>query len=128
MKKVTYTANKIILTTAEEKGIKTSWGGDWKKIIKAEHHGNYFYLITGEWSGYNSSQRRIVHVSLSDFATFEKTPFVGTIEYSDNTTLEVNVIQCDLKKLFDNKLFRRNSYEDLINKLIATDSKFYKVV
>lgn len=78
------------------------------------------YEITGEWSGYNSKQRRIVHreyVKNKDFA--EKVKALGFVSYSDGTTLNLKVRQMSYG---ERKQSTINGYGSLIRSCIAKDT------
>lgn len=44
------------------------------------------YILEGEWSGYNSGQRRIVHRQI-----IHKPADLSCIRYSDGTTLNISI-------------------------------------
>jgi hypothetical protein len=135
MKIISYTVEKIILTTAEEKAIKASWGLKWKGMKYAQEKHGFFYLVMGEWSGYNNSQKKVVHTDIATQYMYhteilnERTDngFLGTIIYNDETTLDVNIRKCTLEQLLTEKIYKKDSYTDLIKKLIESKSKTYKV-
>jgi hypothetical protein len=136
MKIISYTVEKIILTTAEEKSIKASWGVKWKGMKYAQEKHGFFYLVMGEWGGYTISQTKIVH---TDIATqymhqtevlnkrTDNNGFLGTIIYTDETTLDVNIRKCTLEQLLTEKIYKKDSYTELIKKLIESKSQIYKV-
>lgn len=135
MKTIEYTVKKIILTP-EEKSIKNSWGKDWNIIMKLHNKKQPIYLVIGTWSGYNSSQRRIVHIELINTPMYLKqsninnnkiSGYAGTIEYSDNTKLEVTIKEYTLEKLLSENVKRKSSYADLIQKLVESSDNYYKV-
>lgn len=50
------------------------------------------FCIEGEWSGYRSSQRRVVHREYSSSATFiQQVRSLGFIRFTDGTTLDLSV-------------------------------------
>jgi hypothetical protein len=49
------------------------------------------FVIEGEWSGYTSSQQRVVHREVVDKRLAEKAKALHTIVYTDGTTLNVRV-------------------------------------
>lgn len=132
MQTIEYTVKKLVLTP-EEKIIKKAWGDKWN-IIKRDYdkHG-FFYLITGEWSGYTSNQRKTVHIDTCNFNLGEKykhdNGYIGTIKYSDNTTLTVYAEKFYLKTFFNIQMCQkpRPSYTDLIKKLIDSGETIYTV-
>lgn len=135
MKTIEYTVQKVILTP-EEKAIKSSWGRDWNTIMKFHNKKQPIYLVIGTWSGYNSSQRRIVHIELINAPMYLKqsnihnnkiSGYAGTIEYSDNTKLEVIVKEYTLDKILEENIRRKSSYTDLIQKLVESSDNYYKV-
>ena len=135
MKIIEYTVKKVILTP-EEKSIKRSWGKDWNIIMKLHNKKQPIYLVIGTWSGYNSHQRRIVHVELINAPMYLKqsnihnnkiSGYAGTIEHSDNTKLEVTIKEYTLEKLLSENVKRKSSYTDLIQKLTESSDNYYKV-
>lgn len=135
MKIIEYTVKKIILTP-EEKAIKSSWGRDWNTIMKLHNKKQPIYLVIGTWSGYNSSQRKILHIELINAPMYLKqsnihnnkiSDYAGTIEYSDNTKLEVTIKAYTLQELLEEDVRRKSSYTDLIQKLVESNDNYYKV-
>lgn len=135
----------MILESEEEKAIRKSWGRAWNVMRKSEKAHGCFYVILGEWSGYKANQRRIVHVDigssdifsgivsnsssprskLSDYEKSVTTRYLGRIVYSDNTTLEVTICQITFEDLFNDKLYRKVTYDRLIESLIKSGKKTY---
>lgn len=71
------------------------------------------YVIEGVWSGYKSSQQKVVHRTVE----FCK-PTVSTIQYSDGTTLDISVR--NMKK------YERVVVLDSYSKLIDQANRFGK--
>lgn len=122
----TYTATKIVLSP-EEKEIKKSWSIHWSYFRKKFDRHEKFIILFGEWSGYNSKQQRIVHIDIGSEELFKKSESVGTIEYSDGTTLKVWQEKIGLTELFDRKLKCNPTYKGLVTKLMLSGSSYYKV-
>jgi hypothetical protein len=53
--------------------------------------------------------------------------YAGTIEYSDNTKLEVTVKEYTLDKILKENVRKKSSFTDLIQKLIESNDNYYKV-
>lgn len=49
------------------------------------------YVLEGEWSGYRSSQQRIVHREVIGKKRAERLKNLHTIQYTDGTYLSINV-------------------------------------
>jgi len=77
------------------------------------------YIIEGEWSGYSSSQRRIVHRTVNN-SSFKKlrawVEKAGSILYTDGTSLFLSVRDCKPRE----RVKEINGYGALIN-----DCAFY---
>lgn len=127
MKIVEYKAKRLVLTTPEEKAIKESWGTYFGKLKREQDKNGFFNLIIGEWSGYNPSQRKDVHVGYCSPEILKNSNkyFLGIVEYTDKTTLKVNIKQYTLEKLFSEKIYKRTGYTDIIKKLIDSSQKYY---
>jgi len=77
------------------------------------------YEITGEWSGYNSSQRRIAHREYTTNKAFvDKVNALGSIEYTDGTSLRLSTRQLVYKEKKQKEI---KSYSDLIRKCVTQD-------
>ena len=126
MKTVEYTVKRLVLTTPEEKSVRDSWGSKWEMLKRAEQKEGFVYLIVGEWSGYNSKQRKDVHIDISSKEQYTKNEYVGVIEYGDNTTLTVTIRKHTLESIFKNNIRRQDSYTSLIQQLISSGSNFLK--
>lgn len=75
------------------------------------------YEITGEWSGYNSSQRRIVHRECTTNKAFvEKIKELGRIYYTDGTSLVLRVRELAYRERKQKDI---KTYSSLIGKCIA---------
>jgi len=128
MQLVEYKVKRLILSP-EEKIIKKSWGNNWANIKKLCDKNGYVNLVIGEWSGYNPKQRQDVHVDLCTKEMFNKSGgyYLGTIYYTDNTTLKVRIETCKLSRIFEDKILRKPSYTSLIQSLLKSDNKTYHV-
>jgi len=131
MKTVEYTTKRIQATTPEEKSIVKSWGSVWQRFGQLERSGKPIYLICGDWSGYRSSQYRITHV---DFAGYYGEPghiltsdFRLTVQFTDNTTMNVWVVKVTREAILEGNYRRRESYNKLINDAIKSGKSYYKV-
>jgi hypothetical protein len=74
------------------------------------------YIIEGEWTGYNPSQRRVVHREVTtrkDYADAVKK--LGSILYSDGTSLILSVREA----IFREKIVENLQYRELIRECIA---------
>lgn len=127
MKTVEYQVKRLVLTTPEERAVKGSWGNKWSTLKRSEMKDGFIYLIIGEWSGYNSRQTRDVHIDISSKEQYDKSPFVGTIEYGDKTTLNVRIQKFTLEYILKNNIRRQSSYTTLIQQLVNSGSTFFKV-
>ena len=80
------------------------------------------YEINGEWDGYYSHQRRIVHreyTTNKDFAA--KVEKLGFIQYTDNTTLRLTVREMEKGERKQKEL---RTYTQLIIKCTAQDENY----
>lgn len=73
------------------------------------------YVLEGEWTGYRSSQQRVVHreVVIGKFA--EQVRKLHSIQYTDGTSLIIRVRPANHRE----HVARLDSYGDLIRKAVA---------
>lgn len=67
-------------------------GGRWERKVSATR-----FIIEGEWSGYHSGQRRVVHRTVHSRAYKSLRAWVervGCIIYTDGTSLDLTVRDC----------------------------------
>lgn len=79
------------------------------------------YVLEGEWSGYNSSQRRISHRTVTTHP--KRYEHLKTILYTDGTTLNISMrtaLPREKVKVID-------GYSSLIEKAAATGKSFVTV-
>lgn len=81
------------------------------------------YIIEGEWSGYTSAQRRVVHREIATKTKAEKARALHAIGYTDGTTLVISVRECKPRE----QVQERHSYTSLINKALAHGGSFVSV-
>lgn len=74
------------------------------------------FIVEGEWTGYTSAQRRIVHREVVDAKRADRLKNLKAIVYTDGTTLLINVYP----KLHRGKIDTVNSYGSLIKDAEAT--------
>lgn len=83
-----------------------------------EEEGGMTYTIEGEWSGYNSGQRRVVHREHTSSKKFAgEVNCLGCIVYTDGTRLELTVSQGKHGKPMD-------GYRSLIRKCLAQGTQY----
>lgn len=119
MRIITYTTQRLVLTP-DEKIIAKSWGPQWKSMVKSHLKGEKIPLIIGEWSGYRSSQRRVVHTSLAPKNT--QSGHLGMIKYSDNTTMDTVVKAYPLQEILDQKREQLTSYTDAVRRMLIGET------
>ncbi len=70
------------------------------------------FVIEGEWSGYRSSQQKVVHREVTtDAALVKKIEGAYAISYTDGTCLVLSVRPCTPREVVKNQ---KNSYGKLI--------------
>lgn len=75
------------------------------------------YEITGEWSGYRSSQRRVVHREYTTNKEFaDKVKQLGFIRFTDGTTLDLTVREMKKGERRQSEIL---AYWELIRECIA---------
>jgi acetylglutamate kinase len=72
------------------------------------------FVIEGEWTGYNSSQRRVVHCQIVAAKVAEAAKALHAIVYTDGTSLLIRARQLEPRE----KVVERNSYGSLIRDAI----------
>lgn len=68
------------------------------------------FVLEGEWTGYQSSQRRVVHRQVVDKKLAEKAKALHAIVYTDGTSLLISVREAKPRE----QVATINSYGDLI--------------
>lgn len=125
MRTAEFTSKRLVLSK-EEKHIAKSWGALWSRFGQLERSGRPIRLIFGDWSGYRSSQYRITHVAFLHDKSVEST-FSGTVQFTDNTTMNVWVKEVTREEIINNKWEQRTGYTKLIGDLIRSGKTYYKV-
>lgn len=69
------------------------------------------YVLEGEWSGYTSSQQRVVHREVVSKKTAEAANELGSIRYTDGTCLYLSARPCKPREKVQTIL----GYRSLIN-------------
>lgn len=72
------------------------------------------FVIEGEWTGYSSSQRRVVHRQVISAKLAEKAKSLHAIVYTDGTSLLIHVREAKPRE----KIEERNEYGSLIRDAI----------
>jgi hypothetical protein len=73
------------------------------------------YVVEGEWTGYTSAQRRVVHREVVDAKRGERLKGLHAIVYTDGTSLLIRVREAKPRE----KVERINSYGSLIREAEA---------
>ena len=110
----------------EEREIRHTWGRWWPRMRKEQERKGGFYLLFGDWSGYQSSQYRITtiqYIKEEDVKNLK----LHTVYFSDNTTMSVWVKKVTIETLLASKWKQRLTYTDLIRKAMATGKETYSV-
>lgn len=68
------------------------------------------YILEGEWTGYTSAQRRVVHCEVINQTYYNKLAILHAIVYSDGTSLLISA----RKKLPRQKVIEKLAYKSLI--------------
>lgn len=80
------------------------------------------YCIEGEWSGYNSGQRRICYREYTESPVFAKeVEDLGCITYTDGTRLHLSVRELAYR---EKKGKEMSSYRDLVRKCLKQGTSF----
>lgn len=83
-----------------------------KELANRRNTKSPWFEITGEWSGYRSSQRRMVHREYTKDKVFaQKIEEMRSILYTDGTSLDLNVRQMDYRERKQKEI---NGYTSLI--------------
>jgi len=121
MKKFTPRLN---LAKEVEREIHKSWGQLWPRMLaEARKHGT-IRILFGRWSGYHSSQQRLVHVDW--LPTKESLTLIG-VQFTDNTTMNIWTERLTIPQLLEQKLARKPSYEKLIGEARVSGESWYVV-
>lgn len=115
MREITYQSRRIILDP-NEKWIAKQWGRDWNKIKSLHFKREPIRLIEGEWSGYTSSQRRIVHRTLAPKGS--KLGYLGKISYSDKTEMETVIREYGLNEIMQLNLIPIEGYREGVSEML----------
>ena len=119
MKVITYTMTRLTLSKAE-KSTKLSWGSNWKTIMRLNKDVGGFHLLTATWSGYsgqsNCDTTSLKHANI--LRDIKMHPYKGTIDFTDNTTLEVKSEFVTLKEFFRRGIRQCMAYSSLIDQMI----------
>lgn len=82
------------------------------------------YIIEGEWGGYHSGQRRIVHreVITPNNKWLARWEALQSIQYSDGTTLSISLRQAKPRERVQQIL----GYKSLIRDALYSGESFYR--
>ena len=72
------------------------------------------FIVEGEWSGYRSSQRRIVHRTVHTYGRESYEKLGHAIYYTDGTSLDLTIRDCKPRE----KVKEIRGYVELLNKCI----------
>lgn len=81
------------------------------------------FILEGEWSGYSSSQRRIVHREVVTAKVAEKAREIGSIVYTDGTRLDLYTRAAKSRE----RVQEINGYGRLIREAIKHGKPFVNV-
>lgn len=81
------------------------------------------YVLEGEWSGYRSGQRRVVHREVVKTSKPERYQNLRGITYSDGTTLHITFRECAPRERVEQK----HGYKSLISQAIMTGDSWVNV-
>ena len=71
------------------------------------------YILTGEWSGYRSGQRRVCHRTIvKDVESYKN---LNSIRFSDGTSLDLTIRKCKPRE----RVQEIHGYDSLIMKCIC---------
>lgn len=121
---------KTIITTRivldpEERAIAKRWGSDWARMKKDEKKHGAFFVLMGEWSGYNGCSR-IVHTQYVPYPHADGI-VLKSIRYTDGTSLYVSVRRFTAQTLLSQKIERKATYDQLVDKARASAQTEYSV-
>lgn len=108
----TVTTTRVVLDK-DERAIAKTWGSDWARIRADVKKYGRACILTGEWSGYNSGQRRICHTEYSR-NDHSRGMALKQIVFTDGTTLRVEIRAYTIKQILEWKMRRINGYDELI--------------
>jgi hypothetical protein len=120
----TITTTRLILEP-EERAITKRWGSDWARMKKDEKKHGAFFVLMGEWSGYNGCSR-LVHTEYVPYLHGEGI-VLRTIRYTDGTTLNISVRRFTVQTLLSQKVERKAAYDELVYKARASSQVEYAV-
>lgn len=123
MKETVFESTRLVLTK-EERRISKSWGRLWNLFGQRERSGKGIYLLLGDWSGYKPSQHRITHVGWNIYKDLDEN-YHGTVKFTDNTTMSVWIEKVTRKDIVSRKMYKNETYSELINDLIKSGSGYY---
>ncbi len=81
------------------------------------------YIVEGEWSGYVSRQRRVVHREIVSKTRADKLRNLSAIRYTDGTTLNISVREAGYRE----RVQEINGYGRLIKQAEATGKSYVNV-
>ncbi len=81
------------------------------------------FILEGEWSGYTSSQQRVVHREIINKKRAERLRQLHKIVYTDGTSLMISVREAEYRE----KIQSFNSYGSLIRKAEKRGGSVVKV-
>lgn len=81
------------------------------------------YVLEGEWSGYRSSQRRIVHREVVSAKRAERLKNLHSIQYTDGTCLYIEVREAKYRE----KITPIRGYSSLISQAEHTGKSYVTV-
>lgn len=81
------------------------------------------YVLEGEWTGYTSAQRRVVHREVVSEKRAERLKNLHAIQYTDGTCLNLYLREAKPRE----KVAPINAYGSLIREAEATGKDFVRV-
>lgn len=126
MKEITYTVDRLIPTTPEEKEVIKSWGPLWSQFTQDEKKEFGVLIIFGDWSGYKSAQYRVTHIDVAP-SSIKSSGDIGTVEFTDGTTMKVWVERLTRKTILARGLHRKLGYTTLVDQFIRSGKSYYRV-
>jgi len=81
------------------------------------------YVLEGEWSGYRSSQRRIVHREVITKQRADRLRNLSSIQYTDGTRLDIYVREAEPRE----RVSQINGYNSLIRQAERTGESYVRV-
>lgn len=77
------------------------------------------YVLEGEWTGYRSSQQRVVHREVIDAKRSERLKDLHAIRYTDGTKLLISVREAEPRE----RVKTVHSYSELIRDAERSDQR-----